>query len=829
MAEKDTPAHSWLMGRRHFSLTVVVVFVILSAITFLIGYRHHTIKAEQTLKEDRSTANLLSLVLDQHLKKIVSIMESYTNRPALLQAVRDKNVEKVRERLIRMAKSDSDIDILIITDKQGTLWAAYPERPEVLGKNFAYREWYRDVSREWKSSISDVALRVVAERDLAVQISVPFIDDTGEVIGILLNTQRTISLSDLIRQVPPDPGTDITIADRKGQIVYSSRNDVETEIKPYPFYPGMEKAIAEKRKTFTVDDPDLGGRIRHISFAPIGNIGWTVLVGRDKRSILLSGSAYYVQVTAIAFLLFLTIILFLAYSRKQVMAQQILEKMQAEKELLASETRFHELFDNTSSGVAIYKAIDDGEDFIISELNEAGQKITHVYTDFVGKSVCDVFPGVKPLGLFEIFQKVWKTGKAEYYPSSQYTDNRLTFWVENHVYKLPSGEIVAVFEDITERKRTANALHETNDYLDKLIGYANAPIIVWDPQLRITRFNHAFEDLTGLKTEDVLGKGIDLLFPDAKREESLEHIRQTAGGERWEAIEIPILHRDGSVRTVLWNSATIHGPDGKTIIATIAQGQDITERKQVEEEIRKLNVELEQRVIDRTARLEAANKEMEAFAYSVSHDLRAPLRSIDGFSQALLEEYPDKPLDDTGKTYLERVRKATQKMGWLIDDMLKLSRVSQTEFNQEAIDLSAMIREITEVCQKNDPEKVVAVSVQEGVMVQGNPYMMRAALVNLMDNAWKFTGKTEHPRIEFGTTVRDKKTVCYIRDNGAGFDMAYVNKLFGAFQRLHTTDQFPGTGIGLATVQRVIHRHGGQVWAEGEIGKGATFYFTLPS
>jgi light-regulated signal transduction histidine kinase (bacteriophytochrome) len=305
-------------------------------------------------------------------------------------------------------------------------------------------------------------------------------------------------------------------------------------------------------------------------------------------------------------------------------------------------------------------------------------------------------------------------------------------------------------------------------------------------------------------------------MPPGHPDEYKELLTKRSSGDLIKNYETQRMRKDGKIIDVSLTISPIKNISGEITGASII-ARDITEKKKQEKR-------MEQAI----AATEASNKELAAFSYSVSHDLRAPLRSIDGFSLALLEEYQEK-LDETGKTYLERVRAATQKMGLLIDDMLKLSRITQSELKREAVDLSKMVLAIAEGHQKINPDRSFDVTVQEGIMVQGDPYLMKIAMENLIGNAWKFTGKEAHPRIEFGTTVRDGEAACFIRDNGVGFDMAYVSKLFGAFQRLHTTDEFPGTGIGLATVQRIIHRHGGRVWAEGEIGKGATFYFKVPS
>ena len=250
--------------------------------------------------------------------------------------------------------------------------------------------------------------------------------------------------------------------------------------------------------------------------------------------------------------------------------------------------------------------------------------------------------------------------------------------------------------------------------------------------------------------------------------------------------------------------------------------------QQREEALQRAQDDLEQRVEDRTKQLAAANKELEAFSYSVSHDLRAPLRSIDGFSMAVLEDYGDR-LDDTGKEYLHRVRGATQRMAVLIDDLLNLARVTRTEMHPEELSLSAMAKSIADDLRKTEPSRHAEFLIRDDLTAQGDVRLLRVVMENLLGNSWEYTSRHENARIEFGCQRKDNTDTFFVRDDGAGFDPRHAARLFGAFQRLHGTAEFPGVGVGLATVQRIIHRHGGEIWAESEVEKGATFYFTLRS
>ena len=374
-------------------------------------------------------------------------------------------------------------------------------------------------------------------------------------------------------------------------------------------------------------------------------------------------------------------------------------------------------------------------------------------------------------------------------------------------------------------ERLKTSLKEVGDLRAALDEHAI--VAVTDPQGKITYVNDKFCTLSKYSREELLGQDHRIINSGHHGKEFFRELWTTiAQGRVWKG-EIKNKDKEGSY---YWEDSTIvpFFGEGGNLRQYVAIRADITERKRAEEEILQLNAKLEHRISERTAELEAANKELESFAYSVSHDLRSPLRGMDGFSQALLEDYAGQ-IDATGQDYLRRIRAASQRMGQLIDDLLNLSRVTRAEMTLDSVNLSLLAQRVIAELKRHHPGRVVQWEVSDPLTGRGDPRLLELVLENLLANALKFTGKCEHARIEVGQQAQGGEQVFFVRDNGAGFDMAYANRLFGAFQRLHTLQEFPGTGVGLATVQRIIHRHGGRVWAEAQPGKGATFYFTLPT
>ncbi|MCZ2419157.1 MAG: PAS domain S-box protein [Burkholderiales bacterium] len=394
--------------------------------------------------------------------------------------------------------------------------------------------------------------------------------------------------------------------------------------------------------------------------------------------------------------------------------------------------------------------------------------------------------------------------------------------------------VLCVFADITEQEGATRALREQHALYETLLraqSDAGLGMCIVEGN-RIVFANDAFCGLFGMSRQEIeaLPSYATLLHPDDRERVRSNYERRLRGEQFENRYRIAIVTQAGERREAEMTVVYISTPTPRVLIII----KDVTDsvraeaaRQHAEEEVRHLNADLERRVQERTAELTAANRELESFAYSISHDLRAPLRGIDGFSQLLADEYRER-LDAQGVDYLERVRRAAQRMGHLIDDILELSRVTRQEMRRVRVDLSQIAAELIEELARAAPAHRVETHLAPGLTALGDPQLLRVLMQNLVENAWKYSAKETAPRIEFGRETVAGETVFFVRDNGVGFDMQFAGRLFTPFQRLHRPEEFEGTGIGLATVARIAHRHGGRAWIESEPGKGTTVRFTLP-
>lgn len=394
------------------------------------------------------------------------------------------------------------------------------------------------------------------------------------------------------------------------------------------------------------------------------------------------------------------------------------------------------------------------------------------------------------------------------------------------------GEVestIGIARDITELKQKEEELKSAHAFYKAIEESILVGIAAVDTEGRQSYINPALCKMVGWSQEELLGAKPPFLYWPPEEIEKIQNSFKVLldSKESSETLELRFRRKNGERFDTLVLYSPLKDGQGK-LIGWIGSIGDITKHKRREEEIRRLNVELEERVRQRTAELENLNKELEAFCYAVSHDLKSPLIVINGFCQRLLERYGDK-LDAKGKKYLQNVYEAAQHMTLLIEDLLSLSKVTQSGMKLKTIDLSELVKSIVGKLQEVDSERQVEYVIQEGLVAKGDSRLLRIALENLLGNAWKFTNKQPKPTIEFGLSRMESEPIYFVHDNGCGFDMALADKIFEPFQRLHPPEEFPGTGIDLSTVKRIIHRHGGRIWAESNPGKGATFFFTIPS
>ena len=394
----------------------------------------------------------------------------------------------------------------------------------------------------------------------------------------------------------------------------------------------------------------------------------------------------------------------------------------------------------------------------------------------------------------------------------------------------PAGKFLCiVVTDLTPQKTVEAAAAVDREWKNRYEAVVRASghlLYDWNPRTDDVLFGGDIERCSGYTLAEMSGKRWeDLIHPEDLQRFHVERARAAASKGPFN-LEYRILHRDGTIRHLQDNGYPLIDAAGN-VTSVVGFRVDVTARKLDEERIRQMNTELERRVLERTAELQFANKEMEAFCYSISHDLRAPLRSIRGYSEIVLQEFGPK-LDGRGEEFLKRACESAAQMNQLLDDLLRLSVISRGELQREEMDLSEIARKIVSTLKSAEPNRKVKLKIGRQLKARGDARLLQIALSNLLGNAWKFTGRKTNATIEFESVQKDGERIFVVRDNGEGFDMEWKHRLFGVFERLHAASDFHGTGIGLAIVQRIIQRHGGRIWAEGKRGEGAAFYFTLP-
>jgi PAS domain S-box-containing protein len=427
-------------------------------------------------------------------------------------------------------------------------------------------------------------------------------------------------------------------------------------------------------------------------------------------------------------------------------------------------------------------------------------------------------PGGKLIGIVENFKDI--TARKQTEVELRKHREHLEELVEERTKKLEKLTEELQLE-IAERRRAEEGLRASSLYARSLIEAGLDPLVIIGPDGKITDVNKGTELVTGVSRDRLIGSDFFNYFTEP--EKAKDGYKEVFLNGFIKDYPLAMRHVSGKVTDVSYN-ATLYKNEAGEIQGIFAAARDITERKRAEEEINKLNEDLKHHA----SQLEAANKELEAFSYSVSHDLRAPLRAINGFSHVLMEDYADK-LDDEGKRLLDIISSNTQKMGQLIDDLLAFSHIGRQEIGHSDIDMEKLVKTVFEEFEPDISERKVQFTIKTLPHTRGDRSMIKQVFVNLLSNAVKFTKPRETAVIEVGGKSEGNENIYYVKDNGVGFDMKYVDKLFGVFQRLHSSSEFEGTGAGLAIVQRIIHRHGGRVWGEGKVDGNATVYFTLPA
>ncbi|MBT1075911.1 PAS domain S-box protein [Geobacter grbiciae] len=858
-------------------ILIVVMTVVPLGIILYSAFRQQN----YTVNEERLVAERLADEISNHQEVLLSGAEQLLITLSHLPAIRKHDAEETNHLLAELIKQNPQISNILVIDPNGQNWAsALPTRGAI---NVSDRRYFRNAMATGQLSSGEFIIGRILNKP-ALNFGYPIKDASGRITNIAMVALSLEKYHQLLNMKKMPPRTSLVLTDHRGIILFDAgarqnigRQDKDdifrrmaegpdagtfeavgiTGIRRYFAYQKVRLSNEEKPYMYVrtgIPVETVARRIRSELLLHVG-VMTTVMIMAIVLAAYISKRGLIDKVTALRNATQklsqgdLTVRVsehvsggelgelgcaFDDMARK--LAEDSAERQRTEQALRDSERRFADLVKFLPD--AMFALDRNG---IVIAWNREMEAISGLpAADIVGRDSTEVGKALhgEPRGVLANFILSRDEDLLRrHYPVVKFDGDHVV--TEDHPMKTgtrwvwaiarpmfdASGNVVGAIEvvrDVTDRKKIEEELRRSEIRYRRLFQGSHAVMLLLDPKsICIVDANPAAAAYYGYPIDELRGMSmstINTLSPEKIAEEMA--LARSEGRKHF-----CFAHRlaNGEVHPVEVFSGPIE-IDGKQLLFSIVH--DITKRREAEEKLRVMNEELERRVLERTAQLEAANRELESFSYSVSHDLQAPLRHMTGYSRILLDELHEK-LDDDAVGYLERIAQAGVKMGSLIDALLQLSRVSRTEMNVCDVNLTTLAHEVVNDLQQEAPERAIRVSIADGLEAKGDPALLRSVLENLLGNAWKYTRHTDEAEIELGTEEKDGATVFFVRDNGVGFDMIYANKLFGAFQRLHSEAEFKGTGIGLATVKRIISRHGGDIWMHAEKGRGATVYFTV--
>jgi len=742
---------------------------------------------------------------------------------------------------------------VVYTDLAGaTICSALP-LPDGKPVNVGQTPWFRKFLQEKRFTVGQPHYGPITGKWVSV-LSAPIRNERGELVGAI---HMPLDLKDYDPNIPAQnlpPESRYGFFADDGIMIWRNL-DPEGVIGTRPNAEAARRIVEVRDGEF--ESLAIDGVTRFFSVVPMPDTGWVAFIGVPAASVHAEARRHAIALAAIALgAIALIGALALAIARRIAGPVAELEKtaravhegnlgvrapVAGPSEIAEVAREFNAMIEAQQRSHAQLRAFLDNS-AVIAWLKDDRGRFIFVSDNFlarfalrreavIGRTDHDVWPK-EHADEFRRNDEEILAGNAsqEVVEAARNPDGSVSWWLASKFAYTDAGGhrvVGGLAVDITRNKQAETALRESEERFRDLTELSSDWFWEQDSAFRFTLVSGSDADKGGYRNTEITGKcRWELPIEGVSEAEWAQHRATLERHEPFRDFVYSVRKPDG---TLGWNSINgrpVFNPDG-SFRGYRGTGNDITERKLAEASVRHLNETLELRVLERTASLEVSNRELEAFSYSVSHDLRAPLRALDGFSYLLKEEYADR-LDEAGQEYLSRIRDASQRMGTLIDDLIELARISRLEMKRVELDLTILAQEVAASLREQAPQRKVTWVMAPDLRANADPVLAKALIDNLVRNAWKFTAERTAARIEVGCTHKDGETVFFVRDDGAGFDQTYADKLFKPFQRLHDAKRFPGTGIGLATVMRVVRRHGGRVWAEGSPDRGAVFYFTLP-